>query len=114
MTFERGDIVAAPYPYVEFPVVRRRPALVIATELAPDQSLIWVLMITSASNHGWPGDVRIETPFEQSGLRSPSVVRTAKVATIEAASSRRIGRLASKELAAVDAILGATLGLTPP
>jgi len=104
-TFRRGDIVAAPYPYVEYPVVRRRPGLVVATRFGPNDELIWVLMITSASNEGWEGDVRIDTPFETSGLRAPSVVRTAKIATIEDRSSTLIGRLSADNLAKVDEIL---------
>lgn len=113
-TFERGDIVAAPYPYVEYPVVRRRPALVVATGLGPNEELVWVLMITSASNEGWRGDVPMQTPYDISGLRAPSVVRTTKVATIEARSSSLVGRLAPDDLAKVDSILLAALALTPP
>lgn len=113
-TFERGDIVAAPYPYVEYPVVRRRPALVVATGLGPNEELVWVLMITSASNESWSGDVPIQTPYDISGLRAPSVVRTTKVATIEARSSSLVGRLTPDDLAKVDSILLAALALTPP
>lgn len=112
--FERGDIVATPYPYVEYPVVRRRPALVISAGLGPEGELAWVLMITSAGNQGWPGDVAISTPADISGLRAPSVVRTAKMATIEARAANPIGRLGASDLAAVDAMLRNALGLTPP
>lgn len=113
-TFERGDIVAAPYPYVEHPVVRRRPALVISTDLGPDGEIVWVLMITSAANQRWPGDVVIEAAPGLSGLHAPSVVRTEKVATIEAESAKRVGRLAGADLAAVHKRLGIAFGLTLP
>jgi len=112
--FERGDIVAAPYPYVEYPVVRRRPALVVASRIGLDEELLWVLMITSASNQGWQGDVLIETPSDISGLRAPSVVRTAKIATIEARSSKLVGRLTRDDLAKVDATLAKALDVTLP
>ena len=114
LIFRRGDIVAAPYPYVEHPVVRRRPALVVASGLGPNDELVWVLMITSASNQGWEGDVLIETPYDVSGLRAASVVRTAKIATIEARSSNLVGRLSPEDMAKVDSILAEALDSTLP
>jgi hypothetical protein len=50
--FERWDVVAVPFPYVERPIQQRRPALVVAAGL------------------GDPHDL-------------PSLVRAAKIATIE-------------------------------
>jgi mRNA interferase MazF len=58
--------------------------------------LLWVLMITSAQNRGWPGDVTIPDPAA-AGLPAPSIVRTAKIATIEAEDAECIGRLQRNE-----------------
>jgi mRNA interferase MazF len=109
-TFDRGDIVAVPFPYVEYPVGKNRPALVIATNLGPDRSLLWVLMITSVANESWPGDVPIRTGQDSSGLRAASVVRTAKVATIEARVARSVGKLDKANLRDVDAELATAFG----
>jgi mRNA interferase MazF len=49
-------------------------------------------MITSAANRGWPGDVSI-SDLKTAGLPAPSLVRAAKIATIEAADAQRIGYL---------------------
>lgn len=51
-------------------------------------------MITSAENHGWPGDV-IVRDLTLAGLPVASLVRTAKIATIEARDAQRLGRLSS-------------------
>ncbi|MDP2699584.1 type II toxin-antitoxin system PemK/MazF family toxin [Thalassospira sp.] len=88
--FRPFDVVAAPFPYVERPVVRRRPCLVIATPA--HSNLVWVLMITSAVNARWPGDVMLRG-LDQAGLKSPSVVRTAKIATIETDILKQIGHI---------------------
>ncbi|OYW01668.1 MAG: hypothetical protein B7Z58_10620 [Acidiphilium sp. 37-64-53] len=91
--FNRWDIVSVPFPYTNRPVEQRRPALVIGqhrTEGSPH--LLWVLMITSASHRQWYGDVLVSDRVE-AGLPAESLVRTAKIATIEAADARRIGVL---------------------
>jgi mRNA interferase MazF len=49
-------------------------------------------MITSAENRGWPGDVEI-ADLAGVGLSAASVVRTAKIATVEMNMAERIGRL---------------------
>ena len=94
-TFETWDIVKVPFPYTDRPVRERRPALVVANTLQ-DHGLMWVLMITSSENRGWPGDVEV-SDLAVSGLPVASVVRTAKIATIETKEAERIGLLPPKE-----------------
>jgi mRNA interferase MazF len=91
--FDAWDIVKVPFPYTDRPVRQRRPALVIAAKgVQEHHGLLWVLMITSAENRGWPGDVEI-ADLDSAGLPAPSVIRTAKIATIEAKETERIGSL---------------------
>ncbi|KPF88015.1 growth inhibitor PemK [alpha proteobacterium AAP38] len=92
-TFEPWAIVKVPFPYTDRPVRQRRPALVVAAgNIQQDHGLLWVVMITSADNRGWPSDVPV-SDIAVSGLPAPSVVRTAKIATIEAKEAEAIGRL---------------------
>jgi len=49
-------------------------------------------MITSAEHRGWPGDVVISDP-SGAGLPAPSIVRPAKIATIDARDAARLGTL---------------------
>jgi mRNA interferase MazF len=92
-TFECGSIVRVPFPYTDRPVVQRRPALVLSNaEFARRHGLLWVLMITSAANVAWAGDVPI-VDFEAAGLPAPSVVRTAKIATIHSGDAGLLGTL---------------------
>ena len=90
---EVWNLVKVPFPYTNRPVQQRRPALVIAIPDAPGApDLLWVLMVTSAANRGWPGDVSI-SDLAAAGLPAASVVRPAKIATIEARDAERIGTL---------------------
>lgn len=99
--FEAGDVVRVLFPHVERNVARPRPALVLTREpVGPDGLLIWVGMITNARRKAWPGDILIED-HEAAGLPVPSVIRTAKIATLEAASATRIGRLPEAQILAV-------------
>jgi mRNA interferase MazF len=85
-----------PFPFVETPRLRERPALVIGVlNPSPAHPLLWVLMITSAANKGWLGDVSLEERFAECGLDVPCVVRTTKVSTVEASKARKSGSLPS-------------------
>ena len=101
-----GDIAWVPFPFVEVPRVRERPALVVSVQtLASKMQLLWVLMITSAANKGWQGDVSLEQDFAACGLNVPCVIRTAKISTIEMDRARRSGALSADLLAQVRAKL---------
>jgi mRNA interferase MazF len=91
--FDPWDVVRVPFPYTDRPVRQHRPALVIAAgDLQNLHGLLWVLMITSADNRGWPSDVLV-SDLAMAGLPAPSVVRCAKMATIDAREAGRIGQL---------------------
>lgn len=82
--------------------MRNRPALVIsAAPIQGDELLLWVLMITSASNGGWIDDVSLEARFAECGLNVPCVVRTAKISTVAVGSARMLGVLPTDILAIV-------------
>ena len=80
-----------PFPHTDAETRQRRPALVIATT-GPDEEpfLLWVLMITAAAHRRWSGDVEIPDPAAI-GLLIPSVIRTAKIATVEIARADPLG-----------------------
>ena len=103
--FNPWDVVKVPFPYTDRPIRQRRPALVIAArELEAAHGLLWLVMITSAANRGWPGDVAV-SDLETAGLPVASIVRPAKVATIDARDAERLGSLPSGDRAAVRAYL---------
>lgn len=99
--FKVWDIVKVPFPYTDRPVRQRRPALVVAAgELEAAHGLLWLVMITSAANRGWPDDAPI-SDIERAGLPVPSIVRPTKIATIEARDAERLGELPPADRSAV-------------
>jgi len=67
-------------------------------------------MITSAENRGWLNDVAI-TNLSEAGLPAPSVIRAAKIATIDAADAAKLGRISAAQLRKVIHQVGRELGL---
>ena len=99
--FEAWDIVKVPFPHTDRPVRQRRPALVIAAgELESAHGLLWLAMVTSAANRGWPGDV-VVSDLHAAGLPIASIVRAAKIATIDADDAEKLGVLPTPDRAAV-------------
>jgi mRNA interferase MazF len=92
-SFEIGDLVKVPFPYVEKDRDAVRPALVIGRPVGVE-GLVWAMMITSARRGQWPGDVPTGDDHASYGLPVPCFIRTAKIATLACASIDRVlGRL---------------------
>ena len=109
-SFEPGDVIKVPFPCTDRPTRQSRPALVVSAPTLEDRhSLLWVVMITSAENRGWPGDVAVRNQG-MAGLPVTSVVRTAKIATIEARDAQRLGRVSASQMGMVRQHLVAMVG----
>jgi mRNA interferase MazF len=109
MVFKRWDVVKIPFAVAGTP--EYRPALVIvAGDVLRLHGLLWVLMITSQRNNGWPGDVDIADTIA-AGLGVPSVVRTAKIMTVEVGKAELIGSLVGEQRKEVGSQVFAAMGL---
>jgi mRNA interferase MazF len=110
-SFSQGDIVRVPFPYTDRATRESRPALVVSVgEMTQDHGLLWVTMITSAVNRGWDGDLEI-TNLTLAGLPAASVIRPAKIATIEAVDASSLGRISVALLRKVLARLATEIGI---
>lgn len=95
--FRQGDVIKVPFPYTDRSTRQSRPALIVSGRgIEEAHGLLWVVMITSAANRGWPGDVPVRN-LAVAGLPAPSVIRAAKIATIEASDATRLGRVSSAQ-----------------
>jgi mRNA interferase MazF len=110
-SFKQGDVIRVPFPYTDRSTRQRRPALVVsAGGIGEGESLLWVVMITSAENRPWPGDLPVGTRHRETGLPSPSVIRPCKIATIEARHAEALGRIGPTLMAQVALALRQYLG----
>ncbi len=98
--FKRGDVVRVPFPYTDRSTRQHRPALAVSDgPLGDGDRLLWVVMITSADNRSWADDVSLAETYADAGLPAPSVIRPAKIATIDVAVATRLGRVDDERLA---------------
>lgn len=67
-------------------------------------------MITSAENGGWSGDVTVND-LDLAGLPVPSVIRSAKIATMEVSDAVKLGKITSLLRKQVMGKIGRVLGL---
>lgn len=92
--FKPWDVVVVPFPYSDQATDKVRPAVVLSSPQHMQQTgVCYLAMVTSASNPGWPGDVPVSN-LRGAGLPAPSVVRPAKIMTLNASGIvRRLGAL---------------------
>jgi mRNA interferase MazF len=96
-SYKPGDVVEVPFPFIDLPVRKWRPALVLSSEVMQrEQGVVILAMITSAKRNKWNSDVSLQE-WQQAGLKAPSIVRW-KIFTFESAliQSRR-GSLTSED-----------------
>jgi mRNA interferase MazF len=110
-SFRQGDVIKVPFPYTDRSTRQYRPALVVSIGgIEASHQLFWAAMITSAENRRWPTDIAISN-LEQAGLPAPSVIRTAKLATIEVADAIRLGKIPAVLIKQVIGKISRELGL---
>jgi mRNA interferase MazF len=72
---EFGDVVVVPFPFVDQPVAKRRPAVVLSgAAFNGDSGQSVLAMITSAGGSSWPSDLAIEDQ-QHAGLTRRCVIR---------------------------------------
>ncbi len=104
-----GDVALVRFPFADLAATKKRPALVLAhTARSQRHRLVTLAMITSQVEAlRLDGDVRLED-WKEAGLLHPSLLRMAKIATVDAdLIDKIIGKLAARDRSAArDAFRG--------
>jgi mRNA interferase MazF len=96
-----GDVALVRFPFTDVSTTKKRPALVLArTARSPRNRLTTLAMITSQVEAlRLEGDVLVED-WKSAGLLHPSLLRLAKIATVdETLVEKTIGALSAADLA---------------
>ena len=106
MTYERWDVVAVDFPFIEGMEAKRRPALIVSSDkLRQEHGLYWTLMVTTAKGGQRAEDIPVSN-LDRAGLSVPCVIRASRIAAIaERGIARRIGDIAPRDRSAVSALL---------
>jgi len=103
-----GDVALVRFPFADLATPKKRPALVLArTTRSPRNRLTTLAMITSQIEAlRLEGDVAL-TDWKSAGLLHPSLLRLAKVATVdEDLVDRVIGRISTTDKVAARKAFG--------
>ncbi len=95
--FEQFEIAIVPFPFVDAPRTKPRPALVLTVKSFNRRNGHTLLaMITTAEHTRWPSDYSI-CDLPSTGLRVACVVRWKLFTLHNRALHRRIGRLGERD-----------------
>lgn len=94
MSFERYDVLTALFPFIDVPVRKPRPVVVLSNgSFNTANGHVVTAMITTGAGSHWPSDVPI-ADLAAAGLRHNSVVRCKLFTLPNGQIGRRIGHLA--------------------
>jgi mRNA interferase MazF len=107
--FEQFETAVVPFPFVDAPRTKPRPALVLSVRAFNQQNGHTLLvMITTAQHTRWPSDYAIED-LRPTGLRVACLVRWKLFTLDNRALQRRIGHLGKRDAQACRAALAGIL-----
>lgn len=110
MICEFGDVVVVPFPFLERPVSKRRPALILSSLAFNETNLHSIFaMITTGAHSNWPSDHRIGN-LESAGLHHSSVVRFKLFTLPNDFILRQVGALAAPDRIAMNNAIVETFG----
>ena len=100
-TFEAGDLVEVPFPFIESGLAKLRPALILSTpDFQLESGACILAMVTSAERSRWQNDCVLEA-WSEAGLQKPSIVRWTVFTLDDSLIVRRRGRLKDNDLARI-------------
>lgn len=82
----KGTIVLVPFPFADFSTVKVRPALCLTDVMAPHEQIVLVFISNNISGTRTSADILLEEDeawFEQTKLRTTSILRLNKLITVE-------------------------------
>lgn len=110
--YRRGDIVLVPFPFSDQSTVKKRPAVIISSDVYNEFSADCIIMAIT-SQTGKTSDIGecVLNNWNEAGLLKPSAIKAA-ISTIERTLIiRKIGRLSSKDFRLMEDTLKELLDL---
>lgn len=110
MICDFGDVVVVPFPFVDLPISKRRPALVFSNEsFNADNDHSVLAMITTGIGSTWPSDLPISDKAS-AGLLHDSVVRWKLFTLPNSIILKQLGRLGERDRSAAKRMSRRILG----
>ncbi len=117
MRLRRGDVVLVPFPFTDLTRQKARPAVVVSSERFNAASADVILVAISSKLPATSNDTDLvlqhgSADFQTTGLRVSSVIRTAKLVTLQQSLIyTTLGKLDSRVIDELDERLARAVGL---
>lgn len=117
MRLQRGDVVLVPFPFTDMTRQKARPAVVVSSERFNAASADVILVAISSKLPATSDDADLvlqhgSADFQTTGLRVSSVIRTAKLVTLQQSLIyTTLGKLDSRVIDELDGRLARAVGL---
>lgn len=117
MRLQRGDVVLVPFPFTDLTRQKARPAVVVSSERFNAASADVILVAISSKLPATSNDTDLvlqhgSADFQTTGLRVSSVIRTAKLVTLQQSLIyTTLGKLDSRVIDELDERLARAVGL---
>ena len=110
MNYKRGDVVLVQFPFTDLTTTKKRPALVISTDLYNQSQInLIIAAITSQTHRLGIGDCFIQN-WRAAGLVKPSQVKAIIAPIEQSLVLKKLGTLASNDMEIVEQALAKVLG----
>lgn len=104
-TYKRYEVVVVPFPFTDRTTTKKRPALVLSSDLFNSEVAHSVMaMITTASHSAWHLDIDIVNLVD-AGLRTPSIIRMKLFTLDHVLIQKQIGCLSLQDQKSVELTL---------
>jgi mRNA interferase MazF len=108
---EQWAVALVPFPFMDMPASKRRPALVISSKAFNDANQHTILaMITTAKGSTWPSDYLLYDPLA-AGLMKNCYVRWKTFTLPNSLIVKELGSLAPQDRRQVETAMSGTFGL---
>ena len=109
--FEFGDIVLVPFPFTDQSAGKKRPAVVISSEIYNNErpDLIIMAVTSQAKPSSMVGEVIVQE-WRDAGLLRPSVIKPVITTIEKSLVIRTIGQLKEDDMKALEEMLTMILG----
>lgn len=103
MICDRWSVIAVPFPFLERPATKRRPAVVLTPKDFNSLNGHSILaMVTTAQHSVWPSDHKI-LDLGKAGLPVPSIIRWKVFTLPNEIIEKQLGELGQEDKTAVEA-----------
>jgi len=109
--YKFGDIVLVPFPFTDQTTTKKRPAVIVSSNLYNQNRPDIVIMAVTSQSHGsgYFGDIRIPN-WQPAGLLKPSVIKPILTTVEKSLVIRKLGSITDNDRTALNEGLRSILG----